>query len=122
MFILSLCKYGSLDSRIFSWINGDKRRRLVIWLILAGVYPIQQAISFNVLLGVSLCMLGRIQGIIAALKNRDGSFSLYRVDLNWYRSQMVSSRSKASSATKIMMVSCRAIREQYSYFAEMSRS
>ena len=34
--------------------RGDKKRRLMIWLILAGVYPIQPEISFNVLFGLSL--------------------------------------------------------------------
>jgi len=61
-------------------------------------------------IGVSLKMLERVQSIMAALEDKDGTYALYQVDTGWYQMQMTPSRSKSSSAQNVMMVSCKAIR------------
>lgn len=61
-------------------------------------------------IGVSLSMLSRVDEIIAALQEKSGDYTLYRVNPQWYRKQMIPSRSKSPSAHKIMMVRCNDIR------------
>jgi len=62
-------------------------------------------------IGVSLTMLKRIDGIIAALEDRKGKYTFYRVSPQWYRGNMQVSRSKSPSAYKVMMVLCKTIRK-----------
>jgi len=61
-------------------------------------------------IGISRAMLSRVQGIIAALEDKDGKYTLYRVNPKWYRTEMSPSRSNSPSAHEIMMVSCKDIR------------
>ena len=51
MFMVSWWMEDLLESKTSSWITADKKRRFMIWLILAGVYPIQPEISLKVLFG-----------------------------------------------------------------------
>jgi len=62
-------------------------------------------------IGVSLAMLKRIDGIIAVLEDKNEKYTLYKVSPQWYRGNMKSSRSKSPSASKVMMVPCKAVRE-----------
>lgn len=62
-------------------------------------------------IGLSIATLDRVDSIVAALEDEDGEYTLYRLDSQWYRSQMKPSRSKSPSAQKVMMVSCKAVRE-----------
>ena len=65
----------------------------------------------TVQIGVTLTMLKRIDGIIAALEDKNEKYTLYKVSPQWYRGNMASSRSNSPSASRVMMVSCKAVRK-----------
>lgn len=46
-------------------------------------------------IGLSIATLDRVHSIVAALEDEDGNYTLYRLDPQWYRSQMKPSRSKS---------------------------
>lgn len=71
-------------------------------------------------IGISLAMLKRVQGIIAALEDEDGKYTLYRVDPKWYKTEMSPSHSNNPSAHKIMMVSCKDIRRMCQVVGKMA--
>ena len=70
-------------------------------------------------IGLSLAMLKRVDGVIAALEDRNGDYSLYRLNPNWYQGNMRPSRSKSPSAGKIKMVPCKAIRKSGRFLKKM---
>ena len=71
-------------------------------------------------IGLSTNMLERVQCIIAAIENEDGSYTLYRVETHWYKEKMTQSRSKSDVKGKIKKVSCKAIRNECKIFDEMN--
>jgi len=71
-------------------------------------------------IGVSLAMLERVHAIIAAIEDENGGYALYKVDPQWYKAEMSSSRSHSPSAHKVMMVSCNAIREKSEVLGKMN--
>ena len=70
-------------------------------------------------IGISRVMLKRIQDIIVALQEKDGSYILSMVNPVWYRKKMTPSRGKGASARKIMMVRCKDIRMAGRPFGKM---
>lgn len=63
-------------------------------------------------IGLSRAMLKRVQTIVTALQNSNGTYTLYRLDPKWYVRYMVHSRSGSPSAQKVMMVQCKIIRTE----------
>ncbi len=49
---------------------------------------IKSARNYNTLIGVTLPILNRIQSVVAALQESDGTFSLFEVSSSWYKNQM----------------------------------
>lgn len=60
-------------------------------------------------IGISRRTLERVDTIIVAHETKKGDYALYEVTPKWFGEQMKPSRSKSPSASKIMMVSCKAI-------------
>jgi hypothetical protein len=73
-------------------------------------------------IGVSLKMLKRIKGIIAVLEEKEGKYTLYKITPQWYKLEMTPSKSKSPSACKVMMVSCKRIREECSIVGRYAAS
>ncbi len=63
-------------------------------------------------IGVSVNMLPRLDGIIAAIENENGNYSLYELDTKWYQKNMTPSRSRSQYARKVMMVSCTSVKQE----------
>jgi len=70
-------------------------------------------------IGLSINMLERVQSIIAAIENEDGSYTLYRVETQWYKEKMTQSLSISDVKSKIKKVSCNAIRNECKIFGNM---
>jgi hypothetical protein len=60
-------------------------------------------------IGATASTVDRVEAIIAALQDRDGLYTLYEVLPDWFRKEMVSSRSP--KASHVMMVRCARVRE-----------
>lgn len=64
-------------------------------------------------IGLTVNILERVQGIIAALENKDGNgYTLYKVDLDWYRAKMTPSLSRKHKHGKVMRRSCKQVRKE----------
>lgn len=69
-------------------------------------------------IGVTANTLERVQGIIAAIENQnDNRYTLYIVELNWYKEKMTPSCSHSHAPGKVMKRSCNRIREECKAFA-----
>ena len=71
-------------------------------------------------IGLSTNMLKRVQSIIAAIENEDGSYTLYLVETQWYKKKMTQSLSRSDVKGKIKKVSCNAIRNECKTFGKMN--
>ena len=71
-------------------------------------------------IGLSLAMLNRVDGIIAAFEDKKGKYSLYRISPSWYKGNMVPSLSTSHSAHKVKMAPCKAVRKTGRFIAKMS--
>lgn len=71
-------------------------------------------------IGLSINMLERVQSIIAAIENEDGSYTLYQVETQWFKEKMTQSMSKSDVKSKIKKVSCNAIRNECKIYDEMN--
>lgn len=69
-------------------------------------------------IGVTANTLERVQGIIAAIENQnDNRYTLYIVELNWYKEKMTPSHSHSHASDKVMKRSCNRIKEECKAFA-----
>lgn len=63
-------------------------------------------------IGITVTMLGRLQGIIAAFENNDGRYTLYKVDLKRNPPlQMVFSQSSGHKKNKVIKISRKSIQK-----------
>lgn len=70
-------------------------------------------------IGISINMLERVDGIIAAIENGDGTYNLYQIETQWYKEKMTQSKSRSDLKGKINKVSCNAIRDECQIFDKM---
>lgn len=71
-------------------------------------------------IGVTANTLERVQGIIAALENKNGNgYTLYKVDLDWYMAKMTPSLSRKHKPGKVTKRSCKQIRDECKVIATM---
>ncbi len=61
-------------------------------------------------------MLNRLTGIVAALEDRSGGFSLYKITPEWFKKHMHPNRVQGD---RLMMVRCSDIRKEFPIFKRM---
>ncbi len=60
-------------------------------------------------IGATVAILDRVDWVLAALEDEEGSFTLYKVSSAWFKEQMAPSRSP--KAAHVMMVNCNKVRD-----------
>lgn len=71
-------------------------------------------------IGVTANTLERVQGIIAAIENKDSNgYTLYLVDLDWYMAKMTQSLSRKHKPGKVLKRSCMRISNECKVIATM---
>lgn len=71
-------------------------------------------------IGISKKTIDRVNAIIAALETEKGDYALYEITPQWFRERMKPSRSKSPSASKVMMVSCKAVINEGQFLGNMT--